>query len=232
MDGCLNSLEKDVVFIPIAALLALVLLVWVQLHVHGKVPGSVNWVCGVSWAYLAILFALIAVALFICNPTSTCAKGFLILAFFMTGMNVAFLFGQNIVRLFGDLSEESFGQSLFGECGRSKWWILFWAFLLIGLGFVSFYVVGLLGCCFLWAGMALVSSAVLTAIVVIGCRIWREYIWPKLKDICSKCCPCTCVRSLRAWLREKCCEKKTKEVQGKEKKTEKKGKGKKSKRGK
>jgi len=185
MGTCLNLLGETFVFIPTVALLALVLLNWLQFHLRGREEGrNVNWVCGVSWAFLALLFALTAVALFICEM-STCAKGFLILAFFMTGINIAFIFGQNIVRLFGDLSEESFGQSLFGECGKSKWWILFWVFLLIGLGFISFSLVNKLCSPFLWAGVGLIVIVVLCACGLI-CRgfnlrwfLWERRVWER-----------------------------------------------------
>jgi hypothetical protein len=138
--NCFNLLGQPEVFIPTAALLALVLLVWVQLHVHGKEKEEerdVNWFCGVAWAYLAILSALTAVALFICE-ISTCARGFLILAFFMTGINIIIVFVLNIANIarlrFEDFpSKKPPAKSLLGECGKNKLCGLFWLATLAGL---------------------------------------------------------------------------------------------------
>jgi hypothetical protein len=175
MDACLNLLNRPEVFIPTAALLALVLLVWVQLHIHGKGPRSVNWICGVAWAYLAILSALTAVALFIHNPTSTCAKGFLILAFFMTGINIITLFVLNVADLLWGLSRMP-NKSLFGESAKSKCWGLAWLATFFGLLLVSLSLVDICPC--LWTGIALVLSAVLAIFVIVWWqRIRRRSIF-------------------------------------------------------
>ena len=188
--SCLNLLERPDVFIPTAALLALVLLVWVELHVlgggernarvhvncgrggrnfnvhvhDGREGRNINWFCGVAWAYLGILSALTAVALFINNPTSACAKGFLILSFFMTGINIFILFLRNIAPLlWRGFSREPFRESLLGEFGRSRLCGLLWLATLFGLVLISFSP-SLLGVRFCWflqfiMGLKLVKAA-------------------------------------------------------------------------
>jgi hypothetical protein len=200
MDGCLNSLNDPVVFIPTAALLALVLMVLTQLHAGGR-ANNVNLVCGRAWIYLALLSALIAVAFFVHDNTSACAKGFLILSFFMTGIEIFILFLLNIAR-FRSRFEHSSGEeppveSLLGECGWSRFCGLIWLAMLAGLLLISLSLVGIWFCRFLqdtvvcWSvpcswqfiiGLVLVSSAVLAVIVIVCCRVWWECIWPKLKD--------------------------------------------------
>ncbi len=200
MIPCLNSLEKDIVFIPIAALLALVLLVWVQLHVRGgREERNVNWYCGVAWAYLAILFALFAVALFVLDNASACAKGFLILAFFMTGMNIFVLFVLNIfqLRIFsgGECPENPPVTSFVGGCSCRKSFSLIWLATLAGLILISFSLVGVCCRCCLCVGIALVAAAVLTVVVIVCCRVWRECIWPKCCRLCT-------------WIRNHWCKRK------------------------
>jgi hypothetical protein len=218
--NCLNLLDKAEVFIPTAALLALVLLVWTQLQVWGQEregerqeregerqeregerrERNFNPICGRAWAYLAILFALTAVALFICN-ISAYDKGFLVLAFLMTVVIILITFGLIIADFVWDLYRGG-TVGLLGRFGQSRFCGLIWLSFFIGLLLFSFALVGVWFCRFLqdtvvcWSvpcswqfiiGLVLVSLAILTVIVIVCRRVWRECIWPKLKDTCLKC---------------------------------------------
>jgi hypothetical protein len=172
MDACLNLLGQPVVFIPIAALLALILLVWAQLHMRGGGKRSVNWTCGVTWAFLALLSALIAVAIFVPSNTSDCAKGFLMLAFFMAVVNVVIIVVLEIADLFWDLSSRP-NHSLLAESAGNQCWAFVWLALLFGLGFISFSVANELTCLLwnllFWIGVVLVFLVFLNVFIVVLC---------------------------------------------------------------
>ena len=218
MGTCLNLLGEANVFIPTAALLALVLLVWVQLHVHGGGERDVNWFCGVAWAYLAILFALIAVAIFVHGNTSACAKGFLVLAFFMTVTNIVIVFVLKFARFrsrFEHFSskkphmksckescEKPPVESLLGECGWSRLCGLIWLATLAGLLLISFSLVGVWCRCCLCIGIGLVFLVFIKVLIIVictnckslkKCRLCTCFRW-----VCWKICHC-CIRLRRGW---------------------------------
>jgi hypothetical protein len=202
MNRCLNLLEKPEVFLPAAALLALVLLVWAQLSVPRErkdLDRDFNLVCGFVWTYLAILFALVAVAIFINDKTNDYAKGFLILSFFMAVTNLLIGIVTTFIKLLLNIKRgRNMSGSLTklrGQCVKIFWLVIFWCFLLIGLGFISFSP-SLLRVRFCWSwqfilGLSLVGVALLYALVGIfhGWRrlcarlrqVWRK-VWGKWKE--------------------------------------------------
>lgn len=183
MGNCLNVLDTPEVFILVATLLVLVLLVWAQLSKpkeNKDLDKDFNLVCGFAWTYLAIFFALIAVALFICE-INTCANGFLVLSFLMTIVNVLIAVVTIPMKvILNIISNRRPSESL---TKLDKWWektiwlIIFWIFLLVGSGFISFTLVNKLGClyspCFC-TGVALVTVAVLFAVISMCCAIFRH----------------------------------------------------------
>lgn len=164
----LNVLDNQQGFLLVATLIVIVLLVRAQLYARGearKQDKDVNGVMGFVWIYLAILFALAAVAALFFNVTA-CAKGFLILSFLMTVVSILAALLKR-----GSLIFIPRWKSLVGESTERKWWVLVWLALLIGLGFISFHLAGCLGCCFLGAGEALVLSVFVVVTIFIICAI-------------------------------------------------------------
>ena len=139
MGNCLNILNEPTVFVSTAALIVIVLLVWAQLQAGGRTSdqdkraGNINWVCGFAWTYLAILFALIAVAIFVYDKTCQLSKGFLMLAFLMTCINISISLALSIADIF-----KPSGECLEGKSSRKKIWSVGWLAGLVGLGFISF----------------------------------------------------------------------------------------------
>ncbi|MBA7576392.1 hypothetical protein ES708_18232 [subsurface metagenome] len=165
MGNCLNLLNDPGVFLLVATLVVIVLLVWTQLYARGRVSEqarNVHWVMGLVWTYGAMFFTLVAVATLFFNVNL--AKGFLILSFLMTAVSILLALLKS-----GSLIFKPSEESLVGESARRKRWVVVWIALLLGLGFISFYVAGLLGCYFLWAGLALVFLV----LVVVGIFIIR-----------------------------------------------------------
>jgi hypothetical protein len=153
MGSCLNVLNEPEHFLLAATLIALVLLVWAQLGApkdKGVLDRDMNLWFGILWTYAALFVVLIALALFIYNNTCDCAKGFLILSFLMTIANILMVLGLNFIKI---VFHKPSGESLTGVCISSglwaKGWILFWLFLLAGLVFISFSLVGVWFCRFL-----------------------------------------------------------------------------------
>jgi len=169
--GCLNLLGEPEVFIPAATLLALVLLVWAQLYASGgSETKNVHWVMGLFWTYLAMFFALAAVAALFFRDNW--AKGFLILSFFMTVVNILVALLKS-----GSLIFIPSGKSLVGRSAENKYWVLAWLALLFGLGFISFSVAdkfGGLSSCWFRLGVVLAGATILFV------------VWMILKNFC--CC--------------------------------------------
>jgi len=170
--GCLNLLNRPEVFIPTAALIVLVLLVWAQLYASGRAsnqPKNFNWIAGLVWTYLAMLFALVAVALFVIGGgAASCARGFLVLSFLVTIFNILIAIGLNIIKIVfkkpldEPLTRAPINSGLWGEG-----WLLYWGFLLIGLGFISFSP-SLLGVRFCWSWLFIIGLVLIGAAVVVG----------------------------------------------------------------
>ena len=139
MNACLDGLENPTVFVSTAALIVIVLLVWAQLQAGGRTNDrnkrdrNVNYVCGFAWTYLAILFALIAVAIFVYDKTCPWGKGFLILSFLMTCINIFISLAQSIARIF-----KPSGECLGEKSSREKIWSVGWLAGLVGLALISF----------------------------------------------------------------------------------------------
>jgi hypothetical protein len=132
--SCLNSLNNPVVFIPTAALIVLVLLVWVSFRPGAKdSEPNINFTLSNIWTYVAILFALVATAIFIFTNTCSWAKFFLILSFLMTLLNIFIWFVTALIYAFitGGKQLTSVTQQ---SCWRQKWpWTAFWLIALDGL---------------------------------------------------------------------------------------------------
>ncbi len=171
MDKCLNILDRPEVFIPVAALIVIVLLVWAQLSARGKTEDlykDVNLVLGFVWTYFAIFIALIAVAVFILTNGSLDGinpwpKFLLVLSFLMTMANVIVSFGLTLYRLLGkDSFIRSPTEGLNEEEKHSvkRDFTIYWISVLVGLVLVSLSVVRVVGAvdlskCFLWVGIGL-----------------------------------------------------------------------------
>jgi hypothetical protein len=183
MGICLNVLESPEVFLLAATLLALVLLVWAQLYASGqasKQPKNVHWVMGLFWTYLAMFFALAAVAALSLNA-NVCAKGFLVLSFLMTAVNILLALLLSFTLIWRPPEE-----SLVGKSAQNKCWVFAWLALLFGLALISFSVVGKLGglsSCWFRLGVVLAGVTILFVVGMI------------LKNFC--CCIRRCCTSLR-----------------------------------
>jgi hypothetical protein len=190
MANCLNILDNAVVFLAAASLIVIVLLVWAQLYGrHGNIleqARNVNWITGLVWTYAAMLFALIAVGIFVPAKSLnndgyiSLAKGFLTLAFLMTGVNMAIAILVNGAAIFKPSIASS--ESLVGNAER-KCWVIPWVLCWVGLGFISFYLAGRLQCIWwLWGGESLIALVILATTYMIVrylCSRLRWYLWEK-----------------------------------------------------
>jgi hypothetical protein len=176
MGTCLNVLEDTQGFLLVATLIVLVSLVRVQLYASGRgrrQDENVNWVAGLVWTYLALSFALVAVALFVCEK-SACDKGFLIWSFLMTGVSILTAILQNVIRIFREGSIVGTGNS---RCERIRWSV-WWVFLGFGLGILSFGYVLNCACPYEWFSYTLVIITVLYAFLRLVLACWpRAQMW-------------------------------------------------------
>ncbi len=140
---------------------------------------------GVVWTYIAILFALAAFAIagWVCfiqknsNNIPPQAIACLATAFFMTVLNVLGSLGSTFfLKLLPgkSLSEPPFEISEGWQ--KCLYWVA-WVLALCGLGFVSFWVAGILPCSYLWIGIGLLGAALICVLIQMDISIewkWRR----------------------------------------------------------
>ncbi len=172
MAFCMNVLKDPVIFLPSTALIAIILLVWAQLSAGGKERKSFTLYLGFAWIHWAIFFSLLAFGLHVFKSYEY-AIGFLGLAFLMAIAHVLFSALRILLPLKRYRPAEACIQDedLVQVDSRCKKWslLLAMAFATAGLSFMSFYMVGLLGRCFLWAGIGLVFLVSIEVLILIIC---------------------------------------------------------------
>ena len=181
MGTCLNVLNDPEHFLLAATLIVLVLLVWAQLYASGRVSKqdkNVNWRMGLFWTYLAMFFALVAVATLFLNSVNV-AKGFLILSLLMAVVNIVIALLQNFIHIFREGSIVGTGDS---RCERIRWSVC-WVFFGFGLGILSFGYVLNWACPYEWFGFPLVIIAVLYEFLrlVLACCSRAKNCWKRRK---------------------------------------------------
>ena len=169
MDACLNVLYDPKIFLPSAALIIVVLALWAQLSARGQNGGSFTLYLGFVWIYLAIFFALLAFGLHVLE-FKRCAVGFFGLSFLMTIVHVLFSTLRKLLILIMHPPRRRFVQETALSVGTNyQKWLLFWAMVgaVAGLALVSFWAVGICGCCGFWVGVGLVLLASLIVLIMI-----------------------------------------------------------------
>jgi len=201
MNVCMNVLYDSQAFLPSAALIVAILVMWAQWSARIKPVKDSEYLCGkqkarkeatqvlgLMWILVAILFALAAFALHVLGYKEF-ANAFLSWSVLMTFVSVLL---SLVIKLWQYIKEKAEGESLIGELkGHRKCLVSFATILaIVGLGLLSFSAALMFGSPlnpWFWVGVGLVVIAAIFVIVLIRERLWtcirwvRWVLWEKRK---------------------------------------------------
>lgn len=188
MNLCMNVLYEPEVFLPSASLTVLILLVWAQLAQPIRPPNDGKYrkatelarsvatqLLGFMWIFFAILLALASFAMYVVELKQL-AIALLSWSVLMTFVHVLLSLLIRFCQFVFDIPQY---KSQAGELTCCKKWLLFaFAFtFLIGLGLISFEVLGFLTPIYLWIGIHLLIIGSIGGVCVCVFSKWNHILW-------------------------------------------------------